>query len=506
MGSHNMSVLRNPRVAGDETYLNNVYRSTFKNDYRNCGQSKKADFIDPPKPAKIQHCENGLDMSKSASVARTGFKDPTGVNSQVTIDRGLAYHTNFQIGDDGPTGKTVMSGFYQPREVAPVCDTKAVKNKWMSSAVPEGDREKLNNPDTTSTFYTEQYKGYACGPKERAISKHYTVASANDHIHASNNSGQRFQTSTQNIYSAHPTDKPIPSSRPYASIDRGYSSVPTGDLKHPRLRKDLVDLRDVYPKYNQKELSETLRNRQNQVDDRYTTSIKLGEGNGCNTGNNFSTEQAGRYNAFSYEDMYPLERTKIERNHSDVPQGDGVKHMSKSLNNFFFKPNFRPNSLRKVERNQSFVNFGDEKECYESTTDASYTAMSPQAHPEIKLKTSSNQKGVDNIVPLKYKAQYSTGQNRMATITMSDFNDKKRYQKLQLNQTKLESLRCSHLFMKNHEEHTAIDSTQDELYRPPAKTAYGAVSQEHDAGWLQRSNVPLGTLGTHISGCHKGWY
>jgi len=94
----------------------------------------------------------------------------------------------------------------------------------------------------------------------------------------------------------------------------------------------------------------------------------------------------------------------------------------------------------------------------------------------------------------------------MATITMSDFDNKKKYEKLKLNKTKLTNLRCSHIFMKNHEEKSALDSTQDDLYRPPTKAAYHSIQHEHDSGWLQRSNVPLGTLGNQIPGCHKGWY
>ena len=34
----------------------------------------------------------------------------------------------------------------------------------------------------------------------------------------------------------------------------------------------------------------------------------------------------------------------------------------------------------------------------------------------------------------------------------------------------------------------------------------GVVVKKPEVGWLQRSNVPLGTMGKHIGGCHKGWY
>merc|ERR1712164_31492 len=71
MGSHTMSVLRNPRVADGCTNV-----STFKNDYQHCGLASKADRIEPPLPSQIQHRENGLDMSSSISVARTAFPEP----------------------------------------------------------------------------------------------------------------------------------------------------------------------------------------------------------------------------------------------------------------------------------------------------------------------------------------------------------------------------------------------------------------------------------------------
>jgi len=251
--------------------------------------------------------------------------------------------------------------------------------------------------------------------------------------------------------------------------------------------------------------------RNAMVDDRYTTNIKMGNTrkpssfpSPCNT------EQSRRFEAIRYDDMYPVERTNIERNHSDVPQGDEIQHMTKTMNSINYKPyNSSRSKLNKINRNESFVNFGAAQSSYESTTDSSYTAIGAQAHPQIKLKTRCNKVDIDNIVPLPYTEQYITTKPKMSTITMDDFDHKTEYSKLKLDDDRLNNLRCSHIFRRSEEATTVRGigkSTQDDLYRPPSRSAFNTIQHEHDPGWLQRSNVPLGTLGNHISGCHKGWY
>ena len=509
-----MSVLRNPHT----THSHQINESTFKNDYKHCGLAGKADFIDPPFPAQIQHRENGLDMSSSITVARTAYHHP-GNNLKTMIDPQKEARTSFKMGDNekcGMNGETEQNKSFQPRteniRMNPRIDITEVKNKFMTSDVPNGDSKKCNSKGTN---YSEEHQWQNVNSKQRACGNHYTVASANDHIHANTNNKIRFQTSTQNMYSPHPNIKPSGPNHAEAANLRGCTSVPTGDCKHPRNQKDWTILRDVFPRYR----GENLRNPR-VPDDRYTTSIKMGKTKDLK----FMSEHAGRYNEISPGYMYPLERTNIERNHSDIPEGDGLMHMSKSSNNCFYRnPNMKTRLIttRNKNRNQSAVNFGNSGRHYESTTDASYTAHAPESHPEIHAKTKPHDKTVNNLVPLRYREQYSTAEystsnnnsnKQLATITTSDFNDKKCYKKLELNEVKLESLKRSHWdknYLQNRKgEHMMITqcSTQDDLYRPPGVDAYRKEKQLHDSGWLQRSNVPIGTLGKHIEGCHKGWY
>merc|ERR1719420_252233 len=112
-----MSVLRNPRDASTEGILNKTYTSTFKNDYKHCGLAAKADRIEPPKPAQLQHRENGRDMSSSISVERTAYAEPP-TNERVMIDPQREARTNFKTGDKvqcGMEGKTVMKSFFEPK-------------------------------------------------------------------------------------------------------------------------------------------------------------------------------------------------------------------------------------------------------------------------------------------------------------------------------------------------------------------------------------------------------
>ena len=67
-------------------------------------------------------------------------------------------------------------------------------------------------------------------------------------------------------------------------------------------------------------------------------------------------------------------------------------------------------NLHKPNRNLSFVNFGDASSHFESTTDASYVAIEPAAHPEIKCKTKCN-KYDTNVAPLPYKEQEDGKEN-----------------------------------------------------------------------------------------------
>jgi len=499
----------NNATVKDPGFLDNVYKSTFKTDYFTVGCVKKQAIFDPPKPAQLQHRENGLDMSKSVSVARTGFPDPTNKSSPHTYkETDLVYKTNFKIGESGPMqGDTVMSHFFQASKVEPVADTKSIKNKWMTSYVPNGDPEKVNN---RVTHYAKHYPGYECQQQKRATSKHYTVGNSVTHAHDVGK--ERFHTSNRSTYPAHPSDGVITSSRPYAAIERSRHSVPSGDKDHPKLLIQNIgtSLRQVYPRYNRSNISDSQKWRANMVDDRYITNIKMGNMQQSAFPTECNTEQSSRFGAFAAADMYPLERTNIweKRNHSDVPQGDEIQHMSKTMNTTNYKPH-NPDrvNIHKPNRNLSFVNFGDASSHFESTTDASYVAIEPAAHPEIKCKTKCN-KYDTNVAPLPYKEQ-EDGKPKMSTITMDDFDNKKSYQRLKLHAERKKNLKCSHIFRK-HEEDNSVKgigtSTQDDLYRPPAKSAFTNITHEHDPGWLQRSNVPLGTLGTHIPGCHKGWY
>jgi hypothetical protein len=495
-----MSVLRNP-----PSLSHRINESTFKNDYKHCGLSGKADFIDPPVPSQIQHRENGLDMSSSITCARSAYPDP-GNNEKTTIDPQKEARTSFTMGDNekcGINGETEQNKSFQPpSDRSPRKDITTVKNKFMLSDVPNGDSKKCNSKGTN---YSEEHKWHIVDARQKACSNHYTVASANDHIHANTNNQVRFQTSAQNNYSAHPNIPYLPDHAVAANL-RGATSVPTGDPRHPRNQKDWVQLRNVFPRY-----TGNLRNPR-IPDDRYTTNIKMGKTRDLK----FITEQADRYNQISPDYMYPLERTNIERNHSDVPEGDGLMNMSKSTNNCVYQDpgqQDRTPTGRNKSRNESFVNFGNSGRHYESTTDASYTAITPGAHPDIHAKTKAHDRTVNNLVPLRYKEQYSTDNTgQLATITTSNFNDKKTYKKLELNEVKLDSLRRSH-WDKNYLQNSsgenmmmAQQSTQDDLYRPPERKAYTKAQQLHDFGWIQRSNVPIGTLGEHIPGCHKGWY
>merc|ERR1712004_818222 len=80
--------------------------------------------------------------------------------------------------------------------------------------------------------------------------------------------------------------------------------------------------------------------------------------------------------------------------------------------------------------------------------------------------------------------------------------DSKNYKKMKINPIAMNNLKSSH-WQQPLGNQTFFSSTMDDLYKPPSTKATKCLT---DPGWLQRSNVPLGTLGKYITGSHKGWY
>ena len=60
---------------------------------------------------------------------------------------------------------------------------------------------------------------------------------------------------------------------------------------------------------------------------------------------------------------------------------------------------------------------------------------------------------------------------------------------------------------------TYFDTTNSDHYNVAElenETAKNGQSKQkeciREVGWLQKSNVPIGTMGKYIEGCHQGWY
>ena len=226
--------------------------------------------------------------------------------------------------------------------------------------------------------------------------------------------------------------------------------------------------------------------------------------------------------------MYPLERTSIERNHSDIPQGDEQQHMHHTVSGSFYQPydvskNKFTNVSKLQHRNKSFVHLGGhEKDAFNtflSTTDASYLCQDVKSNsPKKFLKTGSFDKNkIDHVKPLPYKDLYDANKDKKnekkrtdsnPTITQVDFPRHDQYSKLKLNEVPLKHLKCSHWRQPLRKE-TYFTTTNSDFYKPKDKNQDQndkIVVKTPEKGWLQKSNVPLGTMGKHIEGCHKGWY
>jgi len=332
MGSLAMSVLKQGHY--DQTFLGNVYCSTFKHDYNTrAANTKKQAMIEPQAPAKIQHTAAGVDMSSSVSMARHAFPDPTS-KAEATVKNRTLYDTNFKLGHKEPcSGRTVMKDFFQPRRGAKVLDITSIKNKWMSADVPNGDPEKNNlNKETLYAHQFKNYSNHASAPEK--LGNTYVTHIPDPLSH----NEQRFQTLAQQNFPAHTNNTHHHQSHAEASFERGCTSVPQGDINHDRVKNSFgqVTLRSVYPSYRRNAILDARIYRSNFVDRRYTTSIKMGD----NRLRNNRTEQSGRYMPIPVNQMYPLQRTNIERNHSDVPQGDSEHHMDSTMHFKQFKSYF----------------------------------------------------------------------------------------------------------------------------------------------------------------------
>jgi hypothetical protein len=519
----------------NSTYLNKVYQSTFKNDYFNPNTTKRQSQIEPPSPAEILHKDHNLNMSSSISMARTGY--PIRNQSEKTNKKDLIFQSNFKLGDEQkiPIADPITSTFFQPpNKYEPIPDTTEIANTFMQSHVPNGDPEK--NIIGNESVYKEQFRGHkTIKIPDRAYSKHYFSESAKYKADPKFLQQHWYKTSQQESHDPK-IKQGIKKGPAHSKLEsnklRSNSSVPTGDKDHLRMKHTTTQLQDSFKSFNSKDIMSATNYRKNLVDSRYTTSIKLSDvhkiDNTNKIGNNYDyhqSENKNKYTAIPVNMMYPLERTDIERNYSDIPQGDEMQHMDSTTASHFFKDysniiNSQKNIIkhqRSRTRNKSYVNLGltGAHDTYLSTTDSSYLSQPPEASPEMRyLKTNSHeyrgsQGSVDHIIPLPYKDLYKPiHQNNTYTITQKDFPHHDEYKKLKLNKVPLKHLKSSH-WKQPLKKETNFTTTNSDLYKPIDKSRDSRsdiVVKKPEVGWLQKSNVPLGTMGKYIDGCHRGWY
>uniref|UniRef100_H2Z8V9 Uncharacterized protein n=1 Tax=Ciona savignyi TaxID=51511 RepID=H2Z8V9_CIOSA len=139
-------------------------------------------------------------------------------------------------------------------------------------------------------------------------------------------------------------------------------------------------------------------------------------------------------------------------------------------------------------RTVSKVQLGEkelESSFYETTCDSTFQPVTV-AYKRADSHPKSN-------VPLDY-----FGNNRRAPTTWSDFPAHDIARQLP-HRVALENLRETH-FIPPHGAERFFSTTQDSHYTPKRVAKFNV-----DPGRLQRSTVPIGTMGKFIQGCHNGW-
>ncbi|KAI8496055.1 hypothetical protein Bbelb_264710 [Branchiostoma belcheri] len=464
------------KIAQEPSATPDALHSVFKHDYKAPYQWRRQSASEPPRPAQFMHADTGK-IGVKISETRQAFPEKRSEKMELKDKYTSLQATNFKSDADKriDSFQTTNTAYFPAK---PLSVTKPSKDphERMTSYIPQGDKEKAPNPVSD---YRDSFQGHdtANVVTQKAPNMHTSgppTILGDDRTHS-------FATTSTRAFDGQwlPPVEPVPK--------QTRSSVPMGDpfkVKHEFTTKQVSF--QAHPSAQMKGYDRSGTMGKLQV-----TNFKLGDGNG----RYLSTA------AESYTPMWGGERCDIpkhKRNDSSLPQGDLDPYRSQertntTTNRWYLQKHDLSGRAKPISgatlRTKSTVQLNEPPldGRFYSTTNAS--TFTPKSVPYARVRG-----GQPSVVPLDYYGDAKTD-----PTSWSDFPSHVRDNRVPVmrpNPEALDNLRDAHFGPPLGGERY-FETTHRKSY--PAKTMdrINVIP-----GTLQKSSVPLGTLGKYIAGYH----
>lgn len=457
-------------ISQDNSVTKGSLKSIFKKDYVPWEINSKPDAAKPPRPAAIlQKDDRYFNERSSETKQQYEYHDlPKPELRDISHTLGA---TNFKMDADHRLNsfQTTHNLDYTPKQCSATL-RGVPKQKPMESFIPQGDRDKAAEP---MSDYKDRYRGH-----DISSATTIKVPDAHQGSRATILGDERqhhFRTTHSDTYRGNMLPKLASYPAP-----RG-SSIPQGDQQKEKNMR--TTHQTSYPAHDMSALTGYDKNA--VMGKLRETNFKQGDGHG--SWNNYLSTMTESYQPIVGE--VDRSRPGRHRNHSDFPTGDddpfrNADRANVTTNRFYFSdpPEMqRPHIASGAqERTKSQVVFGEPSlagQYYDTTTDSTYK---PTKVPYTYHRSDNNTK---SAVPVHY---YPDEEHH--TTYHSDFIDPETGKTIP-NPTAIAKLKESHI--RAPLGGLRLFSTEHLEQYTPKEADIGRAA---DAGRLQKSSVPLGTL------------
>lgn len=464
------------QISHDNSVTHDSMKSIFKQDYPPYDQYGRTKGAKPPPLSEVMHKDEKFFREKESETVAAfdyrGLPKKEGDGSRVNLSS-----TNFKMDSDINKFKsftTVHNSYFTPK----MCDNfeKPPAPTTRDSHIPQGDKEKELQP---LSDYRQKFQGH--DTTVHKIEKAPPMHEGPPTIIGDQRQGNFNTTHNDTFLGTYM--KPVQT----LPVPPSYN-VPCGDPDKVTMRETTMNAsfkhrpsQSQEPRYKIEDVSRLL----NQ------TNFKLKDGH--NRWNDYSSTATASY----HPSVVPVERHKPSRhrNKSDFPEGDmdpdRVLDRVNTTTNRYYHGNPPSAANKRIVTGDNMLTrstlllgepplYGN---FYNTTHNGTYAPKTvPYTYSRGKFHSSSD-------VPLSY---YSKSE-RNNTTAYSDYKNPNQGQTVP-NPLFVENMKDSHILPPIRDVRF-FSTTHGDTFTP--KTA---VKPSYDAGRLQKSSVPLGTMQQSLNG------
>jgi len=435
-----------------------AYRSTFKSDYLP-RLRQKAGLVSIPPPADMMHKDNRI--LDQCSVTRKEF-----IPKQIcdgNYSRNSLTKTNFKMDRDYriETFQTTQEACYPAKLI---CRKTEISSKPMASHIPQGDKEKESWPDSS---YRTSFQGKVGETKRFVKTNNFLNVSANTIQGDTRSHGcdDMFNTSSRLVFPVH---------------KGGVKIIVADSIKYPKTILpcgEKLPLESTHQEAFKAKLLSQPFNRNKALDTLQKTTFK----NGDNRMDCFQTTADDCY-TFKTAQRRAIPGMSTCMFKSSIPEGDrSLDQINSSVNKTDYKAPSRTyrhivdGSELNAVSNISFGN--DRRSYYETTIDSSF----PFKYGRYCKATADT---CHSSIPLNVYGKLTSNSSYRI-----DYLSTKGLKKLVPNPAAVDNLNKSHIGdpIRNFRE---FKTTHGDTYTSKEQTRVINI----DAGRLQKSSLPIGTL------------